>query len=279
MKLKTGAAIRRWRLGTESLRRRLTPQAGPDHRLLAVITSLAVMWTAAVPRLVEAVEVTVHKFNDQTYTVALVDLRQDQLHLFYKDQRGRRFKRLPRLEQVTMKQGKKLVFAMNAGMFHRDYSPVGLLVMNGVEHSPLNLRDGRGNFFLKPNGVFSVANDGARIVESSKAESFASTFRLATQSGPLLVSAGKIHPAFNPRSTSRRLRNGVGLRNPFTAVFAISERPVTFHAFATFFRDVLGCPDALYLDGTVSSLHVTSLGRTDADWDLGPILGVTKDAK
>ena len=35
--------------------------------------------------------------------------------------------------------------------------------------------------------------------------------------------------------------------------FAISAGPVNFYTFATFFRDKLGCPDALYLDGSISA--------------------------
>jgi len=44
------------------------------------------------------------------------------------------------------------------------------------------------------------------------------------------------------------------------------------------FRDRLKCPDALYLDGSVSSLFVRSLGRDDERSSLGPIIGVTVPA-
>ena len=39
------------------------------------------------------------------------------------------------------------------------------------------------------------------------------------------------------------------------AVRAVSEAPLTFHAFARLFRDTLGCRDALYLDGTLSKMY------------------------
>ena len=57
-------------------------------------------------------------------------------------------------------------------------------------------------------------------------------------------------------------------------VMAISEEPVTFHEFGRFFRDALGLPQALYLDGNVSRLHAPSLGRSDFGRAMGPILGV-----
>ena len=44
------------------------------------------------------------------------------------------------------------------------------------------------------------------------------------------------------------------LRNGVIAAFAISDEPVTFYAFARLFRDGLNCPNALYLDGSISGM-------------------------
>jgi uncharacterized protein YigE (DUF2233 family) len=71
------------------------------------------------------------------------------------------------------------------------------------------------------------------------------------------------------------IRNGVGARGQ-QAIFVISEQPVTFYELATYFRDELHCPDALYLDGVVSSLHSAELRRSDFKVDLGPIVGVIR---
>jgi uncharacterized protein YigE (DUF2233 family) len=51
---------------------------------------------------------------------------------------------------------------------------------------------------------------------------------------------------------------------------------VNFHAFGVFFRDVLRTPNALYFDGKVSRLHAPNLGRSDAGFRLGPIVGVVE---
>jgi len=77
----------------------------------------------------------------------------------------------------------------------------------------------------------------------------------------------RVHPAMRGL-----FRNGVGVPTPDVAIFAISDVPVNFHDFATFFRDMLRCQDALFLDGTISSLHSTKLGRSDFKMDLGPIV-------
>ena len=207
------------------------------------------------------------------YTVVKIDLRKERLELFLRDDAGVEFKRLDRLEAWLARHNRQLVFAMNAGMYHADFSPVGLLVQEGREVSPLNLSEGEGNFFLKPNGVFLVSGTRPRVVESSEYPALSKGVRLATQSGPLLLRRGRVHPALIPNSDSRKIRNGVGVSG-HTAIFVISEDPVNFYEFALYFRDVLRCRDALYLDGTVSALHSLALRRTDFVRELGPILGV-----
>jgi uncharacterized protein YigE (DUF2233 family) len=211
----------------------------------------------------------------QRFTTIRVDVRTERLELFLRDDEGRPFGRFDRLRPWLAGRNERLSFAMNAGMFQPDLSPVGLLVQDGKEVSPLNLSDGAGNFFLKPNGVFFVSETGPRIVESSEYPALARGVRLATQSGPLLVRRGALHPAFDAASTSRLLRNGVGVSGD-TVVFVISERPVNFYELATYFRDELHCPDALYLDGVVSSLYSADLRRDDSKVDLGPIIGVVQ---
>lgn len=169
-----------------------------------------------------------------------------------------------------------LGFAMNAGMFHPGYRPVGLLVIDGDELSPIVTGGSNGNFGMLPNGVFCTGGDRPfQVIES---RSFAETrpgCRLATQSGPMLVIDGALHPRFLPDSTSRYIRNGVGVSpDGQTAFFAISNRPVTFHEFGRFFRDGLGVRDALYFDGSVSRLYAPSVNRADFGRSMGPIIGL-----
>lgn len=209
------------------------------------------------------------------FTAIRVNVRTERLELFLRDDEGRTFNRFDRLSSWLASRNERLRFAMNAGMFQPDLSPVGLLVQDGQQVSPLNLSDGTGNFFLKPNGVFFISESGPRIVESTEYPALARGVRLATQSGPLLVRNGLLHPAINAASTSRLLRNGVGISGD-TVIFVISEQPVNFYELATYFRDELHCPDALYLDGVVSSLYSTDLQRNDSTVDLGPIIGVVQ---
>ena len=74
---------------------------------------------------------------------------------------------------------------------------------------------------------------------------------------------------------SRKGRNGVGLRDAHTVVFAISEDEVSFGAFARLFRDTLKCPNALFLDGgSVPTLYIPGGLRGGNFLPLGPMLGV-----
>lgn len=209
----------------------------------------------------------------QTFTVVRVDTATADLRLFWRDAAGAPYRRLDRLAGALANAGSALQFGMNAGMYEADGAPVGLLVIDGVQKAPLKLADGAGNFFLKPNGVFLIGPAGPRVVDAADYASQAPGVRFATQSGPLLLKAGRIHPALRAESTSRLVRNGVCVSGR-TVLFAMSDEPVNFHEFALYFRDVLHCRDALYLDGVVSSLYAPSLGRRDAGVDLGPMFGV-----
>jgi uncharacterized protein YigE (DUF2233 family) len=128
---------------------------------------------------------------------------------------------------------------------------------------------------MLPNGVFSVDKDGAaHVEETGRFLSHKRSPAWATQSGPLLLEGGVQHPKITEDGPSRLIRNGVGVSGPDEAWFVISEDPVSFGRFARFFRDGLGCPDALYLDGTVSSLWAPALGRRDPTAGLGPLVVV-----
>jgi uncharacterized protein YigE (DUF2233 family) len=217
------------------------------------------------------------QFEGSTFTVCRYDARHDELRLVSTGTDGRAMRRLSRLAASPVVRAAPVRFAMNAGMYDEVGAPIGLLVEDGRLRHPLNTRDGPGNFHLKPNGVFSVDADGAPRVETTEAYVARSPSpRWATQSGPMLVVAGKLHPAIQPDGRSRYIRNGVGVAGPGAALFVISDRPVSFGRLARLFRDRLRCQDALYLDGSVSSLWAPSLNRMDDSYALGPLLIVSE---
>ncbi len=238
----------------------------------SLLTTLAM--ALAAPS--HAVELSRISHQGTPFTLAWVDLRKEQLRLFLRDDENKPLKSFSKIDAWLKPKGEHLVFAMNAGMYHGTFAPVGLCVIDGIQLTPLNLGDDKGNFFLKPNGVFGITPRGALVMESTKLAAHPQKFLLATQSGPMLVIDGCIHPVFKVGSSNKLYRNGVGIVSPQQVVFAISEGSVNFYDFATLFRDALHCPNALFLDGTVSSLHAPTLHRSDKKMDLGPIIGVTQ---
>jgi uncharacterized protein YigE (DUF2233 family) len=161
-------------------------------------------------------------------------------------------------------------------MYKPDFSPVGLFVSDGRELNPLNRHRGPGNFSQQPNGVFLVDGHGARVLTTEDYAQEKPQPRLATQSGPMLVHQGAIttSPVMAPDSQSRRIRNGVCAPSPAEAVFVITASAVTFYEFAGYFLNRLRCAEALYLDGSISSLYAPQLGRADQWFNVGPIIGV-----
>ncbi|WP_321490610.1 phosphodiester glycosidase family protein [uncultured Hyphomonas sp.] len=218
------------------------------------------------------------RFEDQPFTVCHFAADDPGLALFHTHADGAPFADFDRLAETIAAEGGDLIFAMNAGMYHEDRRPVGLYVENSEQTARLVTNAGPGNFGMLPNGVFWLDGEGtAHVTETLAYEALAPEARFATQSGPMLVIDGALHPAFNPDGTSRKRRNGVGLSaDGDTLWFAISDAPVNFDTFARLFRDQLRSPDALYLDGVVSRLHAPSIGRDDGGTDMGPIVAIVR---
>ncbi len=214
----------------------------------------------------------------QHYTICSFDVRTARLRLFLAGTDGKPYSNFAAIAEALKSRGDSLTFAMNAGMFGTDYRPVGLYVEGGRQLVPANTRAGRGNFHLKPNGIFYFDGWHAGIMETSRYLRGRLHPEYATQSGPMLVIDGVLHPKIQASGTSEKIRNGVGVRDGHIVVFAISDDPVTFYQFASLFRDRLNCPNALFLDGSVSSLYAPAVRRDDSLLPLGPIVGVVNNS-
>ena len=212
-------------------------------------------------------------FENLPYTVCQIPFGAD-LRLFLNGPFGA-YAGFGALQSDLSATGETLGFAMNAGMYQPDLSPVGLYIEQGRQVTPIITSDGPGNFGLLPNGVFCIGKTRFSVVESRAYVKNPPNCHFATQSGPMLVIGGKLHPLFKPASDSLNIRNGVGVSaDGKTAFFAISNRAVNFASFARLFRDALGTPNALYFDGSVSRLLSPELGRSGAGFAIGPMVGL-----
>lgn len=243
------------------------------NRIVAVLAGLFCAGMASA-------ECRDHGFDGTGYTVCEVDMAHADLRLFLRDPAsGAPMGSFSAIERLLEPDGKRLAFAMNAGMYHADRSPVGLYVEGGRSLSDLVTRDGPGNFGLLPNGVFCIRKGRADVIETLRFEGARPACRYASQSGPMLVIDGRLHPRFIEGGDSRHIRNGVGTsQDGRTVWFVISGSPVNFHSFGRFFRDHLGARQALYFDGKISRLYAPALDRFDIGFPMGPMVGEVIDA-
>lgn len=202
------------------------------------------------------------EYEDGLYQLHRVPAeRQALLDLRWTDAEGKPLSSFSGLQRQLAQEGKQILFATNAGIYEHGPKPCGLTISASKIQVPLNLSPGDGNFFLKPNGVFYLDDTlGPGIAEASEYATLGILPRLASQSGPLLLRKGAIHPAFREGSPNRRQRSAVGIVTATREiVFVMSDREdrrkgrVTFHQLSRFFLH-LGCQDALFLDGDISQM-------------------------
>jgi uncharacterized protein YigE (DUF2233 family) len=220
-----------------------------------------------------AAEIARKPVKNGTIRSCHIDLRRDEVRMFWRDEQGAAFGNFERLRQSLRRGGTEIVCATNGGMYMEDLSPLGLYIENERVMRKLNTRKGAyGNFYLEPNGVFVVEDRRARIIATdqfrAELDKPANGVRFATQSGPMMIVNGKINSVFSPTSANRLIRNAVCVVSPQEVVLAISETAVSFYEFSQFLRDSLQCRDALHLDSTVSQFIPTDRLQ------VGPLFGV-----
>ena len=236
---------------------------------------LLVLLAALFAAPVAALDCSDISHDGNRYTVCEVDAATEQLRLFLRDDMGKIYGQFSTIDKALAQDGQKLAFATNAGMYHRDRSPVGLYIEDHQQQMRLVPNAGPGNFGLLPNGVLCIRPERSDVYESLTFRDSDIDCTHATQSGPMLVIDGELHPRFLIDSTSFYIRNGVGTSaDGKRVVFAISRNAVTFHQFGRLFRDHLNLPSALYFDGNISRLHAPSVGRSDNGFMMGPVVGV-----
>lgn len=236
------------------------------------INALALMSASARPGQTQC-EIAIQDINQARYTICAFTAGSD-IRLF----QGKALNandQFKELDQILSKENLVLQFAMNGGMYHKDRSAVGLYIQDGQAFTSLQKKASSGNFGLVPNGVFYIDESGFHVSETLAYAKSDLSPQFASQSGPMLVINDKLHPAFKRNSTSKRVRNGVGVsEDGETVYFVKSEIAVNFHDFASLFRNDLKTPNALYLDGVISRLYDAETRRKDIGARMGPIIAV-----
>jgi uncharacterized protein YigE (DUF2233 family) len=219
--------------------------------------------------------ITDRYFIDDNILSFTVNPKLENLKLYWKDDKGQIINNFQNLKVYVESKNQKLLFAMNAGMYMKDYSPQGLFIEEQKILSPLNISSGKGNFYMKPNGVFYITNDNNPGVCTTTEFKSKNNIKYATQSGPMLLINGKIHPSFKKGSKNLNIRNGVGILPDNKVIFAMSKTEINFYDFASYFKN-LRCKNALYLDGFVSRAYLPEKNWIQTDGEFGVMIGVTE---
>ena len=227
-----------------------------------------------------------HKSFSDNIVSYTVDPKTQDLRFYREDDSGHLLGSIQHLKDWLDQKHRSLIFAMNGGMFKTDGSPVGLFIQEQITITPLDTSTGEGNFYLKPNGVLYISKDKKATIcqtadfrtndptHSPPHSSVTSPISYATQSGPMLLLNGTIHPVFKKGSTNLNIRNGVGILPDGKLVFAMSKEPINFYDFAEYFK-TMGCQNALYLDGFVSRTYLPEKDWIQTDGNFGIIIAVT----
>lgn len=217
-------------------------------------------------------------YREDSFLVYKVDLKKQDLKLYWKNDKNQNFGSIQNLKLWLEQNNRTLDFAMNAGMYKKDNSPQGLYIENNKVLMPLDTTQASGNFYLKPNGVFYIATNKTAAI--CKTEDFRNNQQIAyaTQSGPMLVIDGKIHPEFKKGSVNLNIRNGVGILPDGKILFVLSKKEINFYDFADYFK-MSGCKNALYLDGFVSRAYAPSENWIQTDGNFGALFAVTEKNK
>ncbi len=216
------------------------------------------------------------QYKKNSFDFYRVSPAKNNIHFYWKNSQGDRYFSFKRLKEDLHSKKRTLLFATNAGIFEWGYSPLGLYVEKGRTVEKLNRRSGKGNFYAKPNGVFYISKNKAGILSTYHFSKARIKPRYATQSGPMLVRRNLIHRFFRRTSSSRKIRNGVGIDSHGRMVFVISRTPVNMYEFAEFFKRRMRCSQALYLDGNISQMYLPAIKRYDLSGNFAVIIAVSK---
>lgn len=222
-------------------------------------------------------------FKDVRYYFCIVDPKDKtkEINFHLKNNDKKNYSSISSLLKDKLLDSLDFLMITNGGMYTPQHEPQGLFIEKGIVIKPLDesIPNNNTNFYLMPNGVFYIDSNGIPGVKTTSEYAKINKSihpKYATQSGPMLVIDGILHDKFVESSKNLNIRSGVGITNSNKVVFLISEGYVNFWDFATVFKDVLSCKNALYLDGAISLMYLKDRNKDVQGGNFGPMISVSK---
>jgi len=225
------------------------------------------------------------RFKKRTYNFFIADLDSDDLRLHLKDPvNNKSYSTINAVLNKLKLENLTPLMITNAGMYEPNLNPQGLYIENGRTMFNLDTtRPNSNNFYLKPNGVFYIDSLSVPHIDSTEAfqllkKSANIKVKYATQSGPMLVINGRINSLFIRGSNNLKIRSGVGIlsEKDKKVVFIISKDNANFYDFSNLFKDIFNCPNALFLDGSISMMYLRDINPNETGGFFGPMISITK---
>ena len=190
--------------------------------------------------------------TNEDFLIYYPDLEKSIIKMYWKSDDGTPYKSMK--EFISKLSDRKILFATNGEIYSKNYTPEGLYIENHKIISDLNLNNGEGNFYMRPNGVFYIENNKPMITDSNDFV-YNKNISYAVQSGPLLIKNGEINKSFGENSNSLKVRSAVGIDKENKIFFYMSKKDISFYNFSKYALDELGCEQLLFLDGTISKMY------------------------
>lgn len=253
-----------------------------------LVNILLVLWMTHGPAMAKEVMpgLRIEENRYQSHRYVTVSLTLDQLVLtqhWLNPETQESYRSMNSFNSHVRQRQDSLLFAINSGIYTKEYTPLGLYIEDSKVLTPLNLvksNEGRGNFSLLPNGVFYLTDQNRAYIADT--DTFHQQYqgqyvgiKDAVQSGPMLLINGEYNPYFIPKSNSLRIRSGVcAMDDGRSVTFVVTEDSVNFYEFASYFKEKLACQNALYLDGTLARMYVDGRIYGASFWQAKPLVGI-----
>lgn len=228
------------------------------------------------------------KFNykDDKYSCFILNTssKQYKINFHLKSSSGNHYESISNLYKSLDSNSNEVLMITNGGMYLQNLDPQGIYIEKSSSIKKLNQikTNNNTNFYMFPNGVFAIDSYNHPLImvtDSFSKNINESQIKYATQSGPMLLINNEIHPKFIKGSHNLNIRSGVGIssENNSNVLFIISNNEVNFYDFASVFKDLFHCKDALYLDGAISQMYLKDIDKNKIPTGhFGPLISVTR---